>query len=136
MNPLKRRKSRELAIQVIYSWQISKKIILSEIKNYVIQQNKGFSLDSIYFDDIVNGVIQNVNYLDNIINPILSKKIQKIDQIEKAILRLSSYEITKRLDVPYKVVINEGIELAKKFGSKTSHKFINGVLDKLISKKN
>ncbi|VFP81577.1 transcription antitermination factor NusB [Buchnera aphidicola] len=136
MNPSKRRKSREMAIQAIYSWQISKQIIISEIKNYVIKENKDFLLDKQYFNEIVTGVIQNVHYLDNIINPILSKKNKKIDQIEKAILRLSSYEIMRRLDIPDKVVINEGIELAKKFGSKTSHKFINGVLDTLMSKKN
>ncbi|VFP79295.1 transcription antitermination factor NusB [Buchnera aphidicola] len=136
MNPLKRRKSREMAIQAIYSWQISKQIIISEIKNYVIKENKDFLSDKQYFNEIVTGVIQNVNYLDSIINPVLSKKNKKIDQIEKAILRLSSYEIMQRLDVPDKVVINEGIELAKKFGSKTSHKFINGVLDALMSKKN
>ncbi|VFP83774.1 transcription antitermination factor NusB [Buchnera aphidicola] len=136
MIPIKRRKARELAVQAIYAWQISKTIIISEIENYVIQQNKKNLLDKIYFHEIFTGVIKNVCYLDTIIYPHISNKNKRIDPIEQAILRLSSHEITQRLDIPYKVIINEGIELAKIFGSQKSHKFINGVLDKIIYKKN
>ncbi|VFP78273.1 Transcription antitermination protein NusB [Buchnera aphidicola (Cinara cuneomaculata)] len=136
MIPIQRRKARELAIQAIYAWQISKNIIISEIEKYVIQQNKKHLLDEKYFHEIFTGVIKNVRYLDNIIYPYISNKNKRIDPIEKAILRLSSHEITQRLDVPYRVIINEGIELAKIFGSQKSHKFINGVLDKIIKKNN
>ncbi|WP_082253698.1 transcription antitermination factor NusB [Buchnera aphidicola] len=132
----KRRRARELAIQVFYSWQISKNESILETINYVIKENKKYVLDTAYLNDVVSGVISNVNRLDKIIYSHLSKKIQRIDYIEKAILRLSSYEIIKRKDIPYKVIINEGIELAKTFGSQTSHKFINSILDKIVLEKN
>ncbi|VFP81198.1 Transcription antitermination protein NusB [Buchnera aphidicola (Cinara kochiana kochiana)] len=135
MIPIKRRKARELAIQAIYAWQISKNIIISDIKDYVMQQNKKYLLDKKYFHEIVTGVIKNVYFLDKIIYPHISNKNKRIDPIEQAILRLSSHEITQRLDIPYKVIINEGIELAKIFGSQKSHTFINGVLDKIICRK-
>ena len=67
-------------------------------------------------------------------SPFLSRPIDDLDLVEKAILRLSTFELTKRQDVPYKVVINESIELAKDFGAEDSHKFVNGVLDKIVSK--
>ncbi|ABJ90746.1 transcription antitermination factor NusB [Buchnera aphidicola] len=132
----KRRKARELAIQVLYSWQISKKIVLFETEKYVIEQNKKYSLDKIYFHKIVTGVIKNIFYIDKIIKKNISKKKNRLDYIEQAILRLASYEIIKRLDIPYKVIINEGIELAKIYGSNKSHKFINSILDKIITNKN
>ncbi|VAX76723.1 transcription antitermination factor NusB [Buchnera aphidicola] len=134
MIPSKRRKARELAIQALYSWHVSNNSSVLEIKKYVIKQNKTSILDKEYFNEIVDGVIQNVDYLDRIIKLYLSRKIQRLDIIEKAILRLSSYEIIQRLDIPYKVIINEGIELAKTFGSQTSHKFINSILDKITLK--
>lgn len=135
MVPKKRRKARELALQIIYSWEISKNEITNEIKNYFIYQYNKNEIDLIYFHEIVSGIIKNKNKLDNYIIPFLSKKIKKLGEIEKSILRISSYEIIYRFDIPRKVIINEGIELAKTFGSKDSHKFINGILDSIISKK-
>uniref|UniRef100_A0A451DFL3 Transcription antitermination protein NusB n=1 Tax=Buchnera aphidicola (Cinara pseudotsugae) TaxID=2518978 RepID=A0A451DFL3_9GAMM len=135
MIPLKRRKARELAIQAIYAWQISKNIVISEITRYVVHQNKKCSLDVKYFSEVVFGVIKNVHYLDNIIKLHISQTNIRINPVEQSILRLSTHEIIQRIDIPYKVIINEGIELAKIFGSSKSHKFINGVLDKIIYEK-
>ena len=69
--------------------------------------------------------------LDKLIEPFLDRPINEVDPVELAIIRLGAYELKHRLDVPYKVVINEGIEMAKRFGGTEGHKFVNSVLDKL-----
>ncbi|WP_343184215.1 transcription antitermination factor NusB [Buchnera aphidicola (Ceratovacuna keduensis)] len=129
MNMKSRRKARKCAVQLLYSWQISKNYI-KDIENQFIKEKKTKGADLIYFHEIISGISKNYIYLDNLIKKYISKKINKIGQVEKAILRISFYELTKRYDIPYKVAINEGIELAKYFGSSKSHKFINGILDK------
>ena len=72
----------------------------------------------------------NPAYLDGLMKPYLSRLLEELGQVEKAVLRIALYELSKRSDVPYKVAINEAIELAKSFGAEDSHKFVNGVLDK------
>ncbi|SUX86975.1 transcription antitermination protein NusB [Citrobacter koseri] len=69
-------------------------------------------------------------YLDGLMKPYLSRLLEELGQVEKAVLRIALFELSKRSDVPYKVAINEAIELAKTFGAEDSHKFVNGVLDK------
>lgn len=128
-----RRRAREYAVQAIYSWQISKNNI-KEIINFFLKEKNDFQThcDIKYFNELILGVINNVIYLDNLIQSyLLLRKTKKIGQIEKAILRISIFELTKKRDIPYKVIINEGIELAKSFGDYSSHKFINGMLDKI-----
>lgn len=128
-----RRSAREYAVQAVYSWQISKNNI-SEIKKFFFKEKNDFKIncDIKYFDELISGVVDNVIYLDNIIKSYLFlRKTKNIGQIEKAILRISTFELTKKKDIPYKVIINEGIELAKSFGDYSSHKIINGLLDKI-----
>ncbi|QJC37587.1 transcription antitermination factor NusB [Enterobacteriaceae endosymbiont of Donacia bicoloricornis] len=128
--------SRKYALQAIYSWQLSKNNF-NDIKYYFLNESiKNINIIDIdYFNDLINGVIVNSFYLDNIMKPFLSRKLFELGQIEKAILRISSYELINRLDVPHKVIINESICLAKKFGGvENSYKFINGVLDKIANK--
>ncbi|WP_343188996.1 transcription antitermination factor NusB [Buchnera aphidicola (Chaitoregma tattakana)] len=124
-----RSKARACAVQLLYSWQISKNYI-KDIENQFLKEKKTKGIDLIYFHEIISGISKHYIHLDNLIKQYISKKNHKIGQIEKAILRISFYELTKRYDIPYKVAINEGIELAKHFGSAKSHKFINGILDK------
>ncbi|QJC33143.1 transcription antitermination factor NusB [Enterobacteriaceae endosymbiont of Donacia clavipes] len=131
-----RYRARKYALQAIYSWQLSKNNF-SDIQYYFLNESIEDikSIDVDYFNDLINGVIINSIYLDNVIKPFLSRKLFELGQIEKAILRISSYELINRLDVPYKVVINESIYLAKSFGGvDNSYKFINGVLDKIANK--
>lgn len=89
-------------------------------------------IDVEYFKDLACGVAVQHKVLDVILSPHLARPYEDIDFVEKAILRLSAYELKFREDVPYKVAINEGIELAKMFGAEDSHKFVNGVLDKAV----
>lgn len=130
MKPAERRRARQCAVQAIYSWQISKNDVADvELQFLTDQDMKG--TDIAYFRDLLVGVALHHEELDRVMAPHLSRAIDELDPIERAILRLSVYEMTKRQDVPYKVVINESIELAKMFGAEDSHKFVNGVLNKL-----
>ncbi|WWP01029.1 MAG: transcription antitermination factor NusB [Candidatus Dasytiphilus stammeri] len=135
MNPLKRRRARECAIQAIYSWQLSGNEI-AEVYQFIKEQNFNFKdVDKTYFSELIEGVTDHYITIDNLIQPCLMiRRIHEIGHIEKAILRLSIFELSRRQDIPYKVVINEGIELAKIFGAEDSHKFINGVLNNAAKK--
>ena len=85
----------------------------------------------LYFRDLLRGVHREQAELDRLLEPFLDRPIHEVDAIELAIVRLGAYELKHRLDVPYKVVINEGIEMAKRFGGTEGHKFVNSLLDKL-----
>ncbi|VFP80284.1 transcription antitermination factor NusB [Candidatus Erwinia haradaeae] len=130
MNPSSRRRARECAVQALYAWQISKNNIV-DIINYFILEQDIHNVDISYFREILSGISIYFGYLDTLMQPYLFRNIEDLGHIEKAILRIALFELKERLDVPYKVAINEGIELAKVFGSEDSHKFINGVLDKI-----
>ncbi|MXP51377.1 transcription antitermination factor NusB [Pantoea sp. SoEX] len=129
MSLTSRRRARECAVQALYSWELSKNDI-SEVELYFLTEQNIVNVDINYFHKLLFGVTQNNIYLDQLMKPYLSRKINNLGNIEKAILRIALYEISKCSDMPYKVAINEGIELAKIFGAQDSHKFINGVLDK------
>ncbi|EOQ77469.1 transcription antitermination protein NusB [Pseudomonas aeruginosa VRFPA02] len=125
-----RRKARSLAVQALYSWQIAGQP-LHEIEAQFRTDNDFSEVDGAYFHEILHGVPRQKSELDSTFEPCLERPLAEIDPVELAILRLSTYELRNRIDVPYKVVINEGIELAKTFGATDGHKFVNGVLDKL-----
>jgi N utilization substance protein B len=143
VKPAARRNARQFALQAIYSWQITKENIAS-VEEQFLSNGKyeeeelhaeepalnEQETDVAYFRELLTGVALSHLELDSKLRPYLSRPMQDLDMMELALLRLSMYEMTKREDVPYKVVINEAIELAKVFGSEDSHKFINGVLDK------
>ncbi|QCI23424.1 transcription antitermination factor NusB [Buchnera aphidicola] len=131
MKPKSRRKAREYAVQALYSWQLSNNNIY-EIENQFYERNDMKDIDLTYFHELIIEITNNKQHLDSLMIPYLSRTINELGQIEKAILRISFYELEKRNDIPYKVTINEGIELAKLFGAKESYKFINGVLDKAV----
>lgn len=98
------------------------------------QDTKGVDLN--YFRDLLFGVALHCSELDKVFAPFLSRPLEEVDMVDKAILRLATYELTRRDDVPPRVVINEAIELAKAFAADDSHKFVNGVLDKVIKSLN
>ncbi|BBN82435.1 transcription antitermination factor NusB [Pseudoalteromonas sp. JBTF-M23] len=131
MKPAARRKARILALQAVYSWQLSANPI-ADIEQQMLIENDVSKVDVEYFKDLARGVAVNQKQLDEIVKPHLSRPFDDLDEVERAVLRLSAYELKFREDVPYKVAINEGIELAKIFGAEDSHKFVNGVLDKAV----
>ncbi|GAC15903.1 transcription antitermination factor NusB [Aliiglaciecola lipolytica] len=131
MKPAARRKARELAVQAVYSWQMSNNPV-EQIELSIATSNNMEKVDMAYFQELLREVVKDSENLDKAIKPYLGRLPEELDVVEKAILRIATYELTARIDVPYKVVINEAIELAKSFGAEESHKFINGVLDKAI----
>jgi transcription antitermination protein NusB len=131
MKPAARRRAREMALQGVYSWMLSNNDVASIELNLATSNEMG-KVDMPYFQELLQGSIRQVTDLDAAIKPYLGRIPEELDPIEKAILRIATYELTQRIDVPYKVVINEAIELAKVFGAEESHKFVNGVLDKAV----
>ncbi|MDH5445759.1 MAG: transcription antitermination factor NusB [Gammaproteobacteria bacterium] len=125
-----RNRARRLAVQALYEWQMTG-TGESEIHKRFLEDKKDKTVDKEYFCELITGVIEQAEELDATITPMLTRPLDEIDRVEHAILRLSAYELKNRLDVPYRVVINEGVELAKTFGADQGHKFINGILDKL-----
>ncbi|MFT2090563.1 transcription antitermination factor NusB [Paraglaciecola sp. 2405UD69-4] len=131
MKPQARRLSRELALQAIYSWQMTKNPV-EQIELSTVTSNNMQKVDTEYFLELLRNVVKDCAELDKKMKPYLGRLPEELDPVEFAILRIATYELVARIDVPYKVVINEAIELAKSFGAEDSHKFINGVLDKAI----
>jgi N utilization substance protein B len=132
-NPGARRKARHYAIQALYQWEMAG-ASLSKIEAEFLVDNDMTHVDTEYFRDILRGVPKELTQLDDMLNPCLSRGMNEVTPVEKAILRLAAYELVHRIDVPYRVVINESVELSKKFGATESHKFINGALDQLAQK--
>ncbi|GAA6133092.1 transcription antitermination factor NusB [Halopseudomonas sabulinigri] len=125
-----RRKARSLALQALYSWHMADQP-LSDIEAQFRTDNDFSKVDSAYFHELLTGVPRNLDELDNQLGAVLDRDIKDLDPIELAVLRIGVYELLKRIDVPYRVVINEAIEMAKSFGATDGHKYVNGILDKL-----
>ncbi len=124
--------ARRLAVQALYEWQMTG-THEKDIKIRFLEDKSDKKIDKEYFQELISGVINKAVELDETITPFLKRPLNEIDRVEHAILRLSTYELVHRRDIPYRVVINEGVELAKTFGGEQGHKFINGILDKLAN---
>ncbi|MDD3517280.1 MAG: transcription antitermination factor NusB [Chromatiales bacterium] len=125
-----RRRSRRLAMQALYQWQLTgydPKDILSQFKE---DEDYG-KCDGEYFRDLLMQITADAPALDALLEPHLERPMDRVDPVEAAILRVAAYELRSRLDVPYRVVLNEAIDLAKKFGADQSHKFVNSALDRV-----
>ncbi|WP_101675470.1 transcription antitermination factor NusB [Alloalcanivorax mobilis] len=129
-SPAARRKARRYALQAMYQWQLAG-AALSDIEAQFMADNDMKKVDRDYFHALLHGVPADVTALDEALRPFLDRRVEELSQVEKAILRIGAFELKSRIDVPYRVVINEGIELAKVFGAEESFKYVNGVLDKL-----
>ncbi|GGY79423.1 transcription antitermination factor NusB [Marinobacter zhanjiangensis] len=125
-----RRRARALALQALYHRHFSKSPI-NDIEAEFMVDNDMTKVDSAFFRDLLRGVHREQSGLDGVIEPLLDRPLAEVDPIELAIVRIGAYELKYRVDVPYRVVINEGIELAKRFGGTEGHKFVNSLLDKL-----
>ena len=129
VDPVTRARARRRALQAVYAWQISGGLVEQVIAQFAHEQAHEIA-DLEYFDDLVRGVVKHRASLDEALVGYLDRPVEEVDPIERAVLRLSAYELIHRLDVPYKVVLNEAIEIAKRFGSEHGHTYVNGVLDK------
>ncbi|MCK4870079.1 MAG: transcription antitermination factor NusB [Gammaproteobacteria bacterium] len=130
MNLSARRKARQLALQAIYQWQHDVGYI-DEIKEQFIEKSNPKKADLKYFAEIVSGVVSNLEKIDATIEPKLDRKLTALNPVELAIIRLATFELLFRDDIPYKVVINEALENTKTYGAQEGYKYVNGILDKI-----
>ena len=127
-----RSRARRRALQALYAWQLSGSPMNAVIEQFRHEQDMEVA-DLDYFEDLLHGVEQHVAELDAALRPYLDREVAEVDPIERAALRLAAYELKQRPDVPYRVVINEAIEVTKRFGADHGHSYVNGVLDKLAA---
>jgi len=125
-----RKRARKLVLQALYQWQISGSSI-SQIEAEFRVDNDFNKVDVVYFRELFGQIPKEVTELDQHISPFLDRPLEDVDNVELNLLRMGVYEFIHRIDVPYRVVINEAVELAKQFGGTDGHKYINGILDKL-----
>ncbi len=133
MKPSLRRNARQYALQAMYQWQLCATSIKELELDFLVHHIKQ-KTDLDYFKELIHNIPKEHTELDNYLIPFLSRPIAELDPIELAILRLGTYELSKRLDIPYRVAINEALELTKRFGSVEGYKFVNGVLDQIARK--
>jgi transcription antitermination protein NusB len=127
-----RRKSREMVLKAVYRGMIN----ASELKQIIAdaKEDPEFAkADEAYFKQLLEGVTSKIDELDSQITAFIDRKIEELSPVEHAILRISSFELMFDATIPYRVAINEGVELAKLYGGIDGHKYINGVLDKVAA---
>ena len=125
-----RRKARHYGMQALYQWHMAG-ASLTDIEAEFRADYDFSHVDLEYFQALLHGVPANLDELEARLEPLLDRKLDDLDPIERTLLRMGTYELASRPDVPYKVVINEAVALTKKFGATDGHKYINGVLDKV-----
>ena len=127
-----RRKARHFGLQALYQWTLSDASLIDIDAEFRVD-NDFRHTDGEYFQALLRGVMQDVESLEALFSPLLDRALDDLDPIERNLLRMGTFELKERIDVPYKVVINEAVSLAKKFGATESHRYINGILDKVAA---
>jgi N utilization substance protein B len=128
IDPVHRSRARRRALQALYAWQMTGGTAEQIVAQFAHEQAHEIA-DLVYFEDLVFGVIKHLKDIDTALQPFLDRTVEEVDPIERAALRIAAYELRHRIDVPYRVVLNEAIDTTKRFGSEHGHTFVNGVLD-------
>lgn len=129
-NMAARRKARRLAMQALYQWHLSSSPVNQIEAEFIADHDMG-KVDQEYFSEVLRGVPSTLSELDSYIESVTDRSVREMTPVELSILRMGAYELVHRIDVPFKVIINEGVELSKLFGASEGHRYVNGVLDKL-----
>ena len=129
-NMAARRKARRLAMQALYQWHLASSPV-NQIEAEFIADHDMAKVDQEYFSEVLRGVPSTLSELDGYIESVTDRAVREMTPVELSILRMGPYELVHRIDVPFKVIINEGVELSKLFGASEGHRYVNGVLDKL-----
>ena len=129
-----RTNARKAAVQALYQWQMTGQSLI-EIERQFLEEERLKDAQKSYFTELFHGVPKNLEAIDLVLSEFVDRPVDMIDPVERAILRMGAYELLHRLDMPYRVVLNEGINLAKYFGADGSHKYVNGILDKVAQQK-
>ena len=125
-----RRKARHFAVQALYQWALSANSI-PDIERQFRDDFDFQGVDLEYFQAILHGVAAQVSDIESRMEPHLDIPLEKLGPVERAVLRIGTWELMERLDVPWRVVLDEAIALTRKFGATDAHRFVNGVLDKV-----
>ncbi|WP_246540186.1 transcription antitermination factor NusB [sulfur-oxidizing endosymbiont of Gigantopelta aegis] len=128
-----RTKSRQFAVQALYSWLLTEQNV-SDVEVHFINDHDMEDADVAYFQEILHFVTTHKMALIDHMESFLSRAFASVDPVEQAILLVGVFELEQRLDIPYRVSINESVECAKVFGAEDGHKFINGIMDKVAGK--
>lgn len=123
-------KARRSAVQALYQWHMTQIPMSDVITEFENEQTRLKKADIDYFRDLLQGTAKKADELDDQLGPLLDRPASELDPVERAVLHIGLYELLNYSELPWRVVINESVELAKLFGAEQSHKFINGVLDK------
>jgi N utilization substance protein B len=132
VNPYARRQARRALVQAVYQWQmtgVDRPVLIREFE----ESGSLDKADRAFFDDALKHIVHRTEVLDAAFAHLLDRGVGSLDKVELAILRLGAHELLNRVDVPFKVVIDEYVDLAKLFGAEDSYKYINGVLDKVAA---
>ena len=125
-----RSRARRCSLQALYQWQLGGGNVRDIEAQFLISQDMA-KVDVDYFHVLLHGIAACASELDEQLAPFLDRPLDQVDPVERAALRIGVYELRFRPDVPYRVAINEAVELAKLFGAEQGHRFVNGVLDKV-----
>ena len=128
-----RHRARELALQGIYQWRLTGGDA-AQIGKQIREEQGQSRYDGEFFNTLLRGVLEQPEDLQAAIAPHLDREVAELSPVEYSVLLLGAYELLQHPEIPYRVVINEAVELAKDFGGADGHKFVNGVLDKLAAK--
>jgi len=129
-NSRARSKARRCAVQAIYQWQVGGHLI-SEVEAQFLADQDLSRADIAYFSELVRCIPAHTAELDTHLTPFLDRPITDLDPVELAVLRIGACELAYHPEIPFRVIINEAVELAKVFGAEQSHRYINGVMDKV-----
>ncbi len=129
-DPWARRRARRLLAQALYQWQLSGGEI-AEVERQFREDETFGRIDADYFHEVLRGVVGKADELDAKFAPLIDRTVAQLDHVERALLRMGTYELLHRAEVPWRVVIDECVALARTFGAEESHKYINAVLDAL-----
>ena len=121
--------ARKLAMQALYQWQLNASDAEEIVKQYR-ESDEAAGVDADYFADLLAGCIDGSEQIATVIAGLIDRPLEQLDPVERAILMIGVFELQSRLDVPYRVVINEGVDLCKRFGATDAHKYVNAVLDR------
>jgi N utilization substance protein B len=121
--------ARKLAMQALYQWQLTQHSA-AEIKKQFLESEESAGVDREYFEEVVGSCIDRHEELAAALQPFLDRPRDRLDPVETAILMLGIFELQQRVDIPFRVVINEAVDLCKRFGATDAHKYVNAVLDR------
>ncbi|MGD8618356.1 MAG: transcription antitermination factor NusB [Gammaproteobacteria bacterium] len=128
-----RARARRYAMQALYQWDLSG-TDLPVIRRQFLEAEDFSRADQAYFVELLSRIPGQVDVVDENISAFIDRPLAQLDPVERAILRIGVYELLYRLDIPFRVIINEAVQLSKKFGAEQGHTFVNGVLDKAAHK--